>query len=177
MEAAALRRYPMLEKAGLIPVDPHDPRSLRRFVHTARDVLRQGHVLWITPQGRFADVRIRPVRLQPGFAHLVRHCSSVRLVPLAIEYPFWNESRPELLLRFGAPVSVNAGQGVQEVTAQMEHALMDTMDALARDACARDASRFTLLSQGQSRVGGFYDVARRVRQWVRRENFQPRHDP
>jgi len=101
MEAAALRRYPLLEKAGLISLDPNDAQSLRRFIRIARDVLEQGNVLWITPQGEFADSRDRPIRLQAGFAHLVRHVPSARLVPLAIEYPFWNESQPELLLRFG----------------------------------------------------------------------------
>ncbi|WP_228124343.1 lysophospholipid acyltransferase family protein [Gluconobacter vitians] len=177
MEAAALRRYPLLEKAGLIPVDPDNPQSLRRFVRVARDVLRQGNVLWITPQGQFTDSRVRPVQLQPGFAHLVRHMPSVRLVPLAIEYPFWNENRPELLLRFGAPVSVDEGEGVRSVTARMEEVLTETMDALAQDTCTRDASRFTTFVQKQAGIGGIYDFGRRVRQWVRRENFQPRHDP
>ncbi|WP_349291795.1 lysophospholipid acyltransferase family protein [Gluconobacter sp. Dm-44] len=177
MEAAALRRYPLLEKAGLIPIDPNDPQSLRQFVRVARDVLQQGHVLWITPQGDFADCRVRPVRLQPGFAHLVRHIPSVRLVPLAIEYPFWNENRPELLLRFGAPVPVGERESVRCVTMRMEAALTETMDALARDACTRDAARFTTFVQGRAGIGGLYDMGRRARQWGRRENFQPRHDP
>ncbi|MFT8523346.1 lysophospholipid acyltransferase family protein [Gluconobacter oxydans] len=177
IEAAALRRYPLLEKAGLIPVDPDDRESLRRFVRVARNVLGQGNVLWITPQGEFADSRVRPVRLQPGFAHLVRHVPSVRLVPLAIEYPFWHESRPELLLRFGPPVPVREGEDVPCVTARMEKALTETMEALARDSCTRDASRFATFAQGQAGVGGLYDVGRRARQWLLGESFQPRHDP
>ncbi|GAD09339.1 hypothetical protein GFGA_1c1138 [Gluconobacter frateurii NBRC 103465] len=177
MEAAALRRYPLLEKAGLISLDPNDAQSLRRFIRIARDVLEQGNVLWITPQGEFADSRDRPIRLQAGFAHLVRHVPSARLVPLAIEYPFWNESQPELLLRFGAPMPVGIGEGVRSVTSRMEEALTQTMDALAQDACTRDASRFTTFTQGQAGIGGLYDIGRRVRQWARRESFQPRHDP
>ena len=177
MEAAALRRYPLLEKAGLISLDPNDAQSLRRFIRIARDVLEQGNVLWITPQGEFADSRDRPICLQAGFAHLVRHVPSARLVPLAIEYPFWNESQPELLLRFGAPMPVGIGEGVRSVTSRMEEALTQTMDALAQDACTRDASRFTTFTQGQAGIGGLYDIGRRVRQWARRESFQPRHDP
>ena len=34
----------------------------------------------------------RPIRLRPGIAHLAAMVPDVMLVPLAIEYVFWNES-------------------------------------------------------------------------------------
>ncbi|MBS1040404.1 lysophospholipid acyltransferase family protein [Gluconobacter cerinus] len=176
MEVQALRKYPLLEKAGLIPVSPENPESLRHFLRKACKILGQGHVLWITPEGHFSDVRSRPIRLQAGFAHLARRVPSAMLVPLAIEYTFWNESRPELLLRFGDPVSALESTRTQNTTVLMEEALTTTMETLARDAMMRDPSKFRTLSQGTGGIGGLYDVGRRLRQWARGEAFQPRHD-
>ncbi|GAC89213.1 hypothetical protein Gbth_110_015 [Gluconobacter thailandicus F149-1 = NBRC 100600] len=176
MESQALRKYPLLDKAGLIPVAPENPESLRHFLRKACKILGQGHVLWITPQGHFSDVRSRPIRLQTGFAHLARRVPSAMLVPLAIEYTFWNESRPELLLRFGDPVSALGSTGTQNTTGLMEEALTTTMETLARDAIMRDPSKFRTLSQGAGGIGGLYDVGRRIRQWARGKAFQPRHD-
>ena len=44
----------------------------------------------------------RPVRLRPGLAHLARRVPGATIVPLALEYPFWDERTPEALCRFGS---------------------------------------------------------------------------
>lgn len=130
-------------------------------------------MLWVTAEGSFTDPRLRPVRLRPGVAHLMARDARLMALPLAIEYPFWQESRPEALCRFGPPL---AGAGtVAEWQDRLETGLAATMDALARDAMAQDPARFELLLGGRAGVGGVYDGFRRVRSVLRGERFRPEH--
>ena len=136
-------------------------------------------VLWVTAQGRFADPRQRPVTLRPGLAHLARLAPRALLLPLAAEYPFWNESRPEALLRFGTPVEATALQGrsTQAGTRILEAALQTAMDSLAQDAIRRDPAPFRTLLAGGAGVGGIYDLWRRARAAAAGRSFDPAHDP
>jgi 1-acyl-sn-glycerol-3-phosphate acyltransferase len=101
--------------------------------------------LWVTPQGRFADVRERPLAFKPGLAALAAKArNGCTVVPLAVEYVFWNERLPEALLRFGDPVHVG-GQSSEVLQHELEAALTTTMKALKLEAMARDPKAFSLL--------------------------------
>ena len=67
---------------------------------------RRRHLLAVTPQGRFADVRERPVHFEAGLGHLAARVQRALFVPFAVEYVFWEERLPEILVRFGEPVEV-----------------------------------------------------------------------
>ena len=108
-----------------------------------------------------------------GLAHLGRRVPAARFVPLAIEYVFWDERRPNMLLRFGEPVAAEAVRtGGQAVLAD---ALAATMDALAADAAARDPARFTTLLAGRTKINPFYDGWRRAKALLRGRRFDPAH--
>lgn len=107
IDAAALGRYRFMERLGLFGVEPDTRGGGRRFLEVGERVLAASDtVLWLTPQGRFADPRERPVQLRPGAAHLARRCPHAVFVPLAVEYPFWEERTPEVLLMVGQPVDL-----------------------------------------------------------------------
>ena len=97
------------------------------------------------------------------------------LVPLAIEYVFWNESRPELLLRVGTPLAGAPGLRAADWTIRLETALTETMDALATDARAREPARFARLLLGRAGVGGPYDAWRRLRARLAGQDFSASH--
>ena len=59
---------------------------------------RPNAVLWVTAEGEFRDPRRRPLRLRSGVAHLLRRLGAGRVIPLAVEYPFWQERTPETLV-------------------------------------------------------------------------------
>ena len=59
-------------------------------------------MIWITAQGRFADVRARPLGLRPGVARLAEIAPDALFVPLALEYAFWDERGAEAFAAFGA---------------------------------------------------------------------------
>ena len=71
---------------------------------------RDGGVLLINAEGRFRDVRCRPLAVAPGLVHLAKRIRNARFVPLAIEVAFWDERRPNLLLRFGESISARDGR-------------------------------------------------------------------
>ncbi len=180
MEAAALARYGLLRRMGMFGIEADSRAGAATFLRLGGRVLADpSGVLWVTAQGRFADPRQRPVTLRPGLAHLARLAPETLLLPLAAEYPFWNESRPEALLRFGAPIEAAAlrGRSTQAGMRILEAALATAMDSLAQDAVARDQAPFRTLLEGSAGIGGVYDLWRRARAAISGRSFDPSHDP
>jgi 1-acyl-sn-glycerol-3-phosphate acyltransferase len=177
MDARALGKYGLLEKMGVFGIELDTARGAARFLATSERVLAApGSILWITAEGHFTDPRQRPIRLRPGLAHLARRIPDAVILPLAVEYSFWNESRPEALARFGAPIESGRARSTGEWTAHLEAQLAETMDALAAESMARDPALFQALVRGGAGVGGIYDVWRRVRAWAAGRRFDPSHE-
>ena len=175
MDAAQLRRYGLFRKFGVFGVED-GARGAAHFLRVARQGLREARaIMWITAEGAFRDPRARPVMLRPGIAHLARHARGAVFLPMALDYVFWNESRPEALLRFGAPVHVD-GLGVAAAQTALEAALTAAMDGLAEDAATRDAARFATLLNGTAGTGFIYDTWQRLRALARSQNFSARHE-
>jgi len=178
MDSAELRRYGLFRNFGVFGVEPGTIRGASMFFRTASGLLRLPDVsLYITAEGAFADPRLRPIRLRPGLAHLARRCPQAVFLPLALDYCFWNESKPEALLRFGPPVQAAEPGSVASWQSALEAALTGVMDALSAESAARNPASFTTLFSGTAGVGGVYDVWRRLRAAVLRQDFEARHQP
>jgi 1-acyl-sn-glycerol-3-phosphate acyltransferase len=180
MDAAELERYGLFRRMGLFGIDPTSPRGAASFLRVARAGLAHSDtMLGITAEGSFTDPRLRPVRLRAGLAHLARHHPEAVFLPLALEYGFWNESKPEALLRFGRPVQLPPGNtnSVAEWQVALEAALTETMDALADASAQRDPAMFTRLFSGTAGVGGIYDLWRRARAAAAGRRFNAQHEP
>jgi 1-acyl-sn-glycerol-3-phosphate acyltransferase len=177
MDRQALGRYRLFERMGVFGIDPAAQQGAREFLNVAETGLSNPRgLLCLTAEGEFTDPRTRPVRLRPGLAHLGRRLPKPVFLPLALEYCFWNESRAEALLRFGPPVEMGDA-GVQDRLAQLEQALANTMDALAKESQTRNPSLFQPLLRGTAGVGGIYDAYRRSRAWAVGRRFDARHEP
>ncbi len=164
MDAAALGKYGLLERMGVFGIELESRRGAARFLEQSQRILaRPDSVLWITAQGAFTDVRSRPIRLRPGIAHLVRRVPGAIVLPLALEYGFWNEGKPEALARFGAPMTASREQSVGEWVAALEAALTETSDALTAESMRRDSKLFQRLVHGSAAVGPIYGAYRRLR--------------
>ncbi|MDX1502397.1 MAG: lysophospholipid acyltransferase family protein [Thermoanaerobaculia bacterium] len=178
IDAAMLEKYSLFKRLGLFGVEQDSRRGAAKFLRTSLEILeRPGASLWLTAEGEFTDPRRRPVALRPGIAHLAARLPRGRIVPLAMEYPFWNERRPEALVRLGPPIEIEPGEGrtVEEWTTTLEEALAATMDILAEEAQTRDPGRFETLVAGKKGVGGVYDLGRRLRALIRGERFRAGH--
>jgi 1-acyl-sn-glycerol-3-phosphate acyltransferase len=177
-DADALAKYPMFRRLGSYGVERSTRKGAADFLRTSRAILEAPDtVLWITVQGEFADPRQRPLVLQPGLAHLVRRLESGIVVPLAVEYPFWNERRPEALARLGRPLDVAecVGQSIAELNTLFAERLTETLDDLAQEAITRDPSRFHTLQLGRTGIGGVYDLNRRFKAWLSGRKFDSAH--
>ncbi len=176
MDAAALKRYRILSSMGVFPVEVSSARGAVRFIRAGEAILRGGGVLWVTPQGQFVDARKRPITFKPGMAALAARIPGCMVLPMAIEYVFWDERTPEVLLQFGEPVVVEAGERTETLEARLVAALERTMEEMQGRAMSRDARQFErVLLRGRAGVGGIYGLGKRVASWVTRTPYQPEH--
>ncbi len=179
IESAALARYRFFERLGFFSIVPGTTLGAMTFLRTATSLLNNPRsALWVTAQGRFSDVRQRPLELQPGVAHLVRRLAGGAILPLALEYPFWNERYPEALACFGRPIPIGRGseRTVEDWQAHITAGLSEAQDALTLSSLTRDPAHFVTLVGGSTGVGGLYDLWRRFRACVRGERFDTAHD-
>jgi len=178
IDAAALGKYRFFERLGFYGVEQGTRRGALTFLRTSLALLGQsGSAIWITGQGHFTDPRERPVKLRPGVGHLVRRLECGTILPLALEYPFWEERYPEALLRFGEPISIGRGSAcsVAEWMERIEAGLTAAQDALAVDAQQRRVEAFDTLLGGRAGVGGIYDLGRRCKALLTGQRFEAGH--
>ena len=179
IDAGALERYGFFKRLGAFGVEQGTQRGAVQFLRRARTILRNPeNALWITPQSRFADVRERPVTFKAGIGHLPRQVDQLCFIPVAIEYVFWEERLPEILVRFGEPYETRAEEmqlKPQLWTEFFAGRLADTQNALAVEARHRQPEKFLCLLRGQSGVGGIYDRWRAAKAKWRGKSFQPQH--
>jgi 1-acyl-sn-glycerol-3-phosphate acyltransferase len=152
IDAPMLAKFGMFKKLGLFGIDPDDPRGLPEMAEYVLTRFAQDRkpTLWITPQGRFSDVR-DPVVIRPGVAAILARCVPPSAPPVvlsvAIEYAFWLEQKPEVFLRL-----VHVEPPDSPSTPHWHRALESTMQAnaqaLAKLVQARDTGAFELLLDG-----------------------------
>jgi 1-acyl-sn-glycerol-3-phosphate acyltransferase len=179
MDAVSLQKYGLFRKMGVFGIEPASIAGAARFLRVGAALLdNPATCLCVTAEGSFTDPRLRPIRLRRGLAHLARLRPEAVFLPLALEYVFWNESKPEALLRFGAPVQPpSTDRSVAAWQAALEAGLQEAMDALAAESAARNPAAFQKLFRGTAGVGGIYDVWRRVRAMLAGQQFNARHQP
>lgn len=162
MDISMLRKFGLFRKLGLFGVEPDDPRAIRQMQRYAaeRFALDPRPTLWITPQGRFCDVRA-PMVLRPGAASIAARTPNLRCVCIAAEYGFWLDQKPEIFLRF-------AGVRPPErpTTAAWHRRLTEAMSAngaaLAALVTARSPAPFTTLAGAGASINPIYDLWLRV---------------
>ncbi len=135
------------------------------FLRTSRALLRSpSTLLWLTPAGPVSGCpRADPVpeRIRRD---LIDREYAGGLFAMAVEYPFWNERHPELLVAFSSPVDCHSlPEDRDDRSRFLETTLAETQATLARHAIARDPRAFATLSTGSSGIPAWlYDVWRRV---------------
>lgn len=178
IEAGGLSQYPFLARLGFLGVETGTVEGAKRFLRQSLAILdRRNTVLWITPQGRFTDPRARPLKFQAGLGVLVHKLPRVSIIPLALEYPFWNDRLPEILVWLGDPIT-KAGPSEQSAgawTHLLETALEHCQDRLSCAAQARDPALFHTLVSGMAGVGGIYDQWRRLKALLAGRLFVAEH--
>jgi len=188
IDAEALSRYRVFEKLGFYGINMDSTSGAAAFLKTSMAILRaQQTALWITPEGRFCDARDHGASLMPGLAHLCSKLSLVsqqgsmqcrwRVIPMALEYVFWEERLPVCMVRFGQPFESASSQSWDKPqwNLQLADRLRENQRALAQSVKARNPAAFRSLMVGKVGAGFLYDAMRRVKCWVKREQFRAEH--
>lgn len=167
MDASQLRKFGIFKKIGIFGLDPDEPKSLEAMGEYVAEkfVGNPKCSLWITPQGRFTDVRL-PIEIRPGGAAIAAKTPGISVLVLAIEYGFWTDQKPEVFLSW-KPVHVAPGR--EGSTSGWHRAILEAMTennrVLAEAVKSRDPSKFLPVfdSGGAAATNWWYDLWLRLR--------------
>lgn len=178
MDERQLRRYRFFAKLGMIGVDRTSLGGSREFLAYARELLQnRRRSLWVTPQGEMLSTRQRPIRFQPGLAHIAHGLNRFYFTTVALHYEFWNERLPEAFISL-SPVSLYE-QGTmgdrRHWQQEQEQRLEQQLDDLLAAAQSRNEALFVTEMQGKVGVNAMYDALRRLRAGLTGERFVPEH--
>ncbi len=164
MDAVALDHYSIFRPLGFFPVENGTRRGAVQLLQVGQQILtRPQAALWITPESQFQDVRKRPIVFRAGLGSLMARMGRLTCVPIAIEYTFWNERLPEILVNIGEPLEIADG-GMEQPrtwTNLLAYAQAATLDELAMMASEREPDAFVTLMEGGSGIGGVYELWKR----------------
>ena len=164
----ALERYRFLKQLGFFRVETGTTRGAAQFLKTSGAILeKERTALFLTPQGKFADVRA-PLIFAPGIDHLAARVPDASYLPLAIEYSFWEERKPEVLLAFGQARPASAEPSLADRLAELQA-------RLAAAAARRQPNEWNNLQKSRSGVNLPYDLWRGMHARLRGEAFRADH--
>jgi hypothetical protein len=178
IDAGMLDRYGFFKHLGFYGIDPSPRIGARSFVAISSGLLASGlNAIWLTPQGRFVDVRERPLGVRPGIGFLAASLPQVYFLPLALEYVFWTEPQPEALLCFGEAVSPQR-LAPRAPAAWVDYfsGLLEQMQAkLADRSVQRQPKDWMTLEKGVDGINPAYDTWRWLRAKLHRRQFVRGH--
>lgn len=167
MDRAMVEQFAFMRKLGLFGVDLDQTNAFKSMVQYAANLAATSTnpSFWITPQGKFADVRA-PLEMRPGAAAIASRLDSQSRPPkvlcLAIELLFWEDRKPEVLMLARpcpAPERSTTTHWQREMSATLHAAMQD----LSQHAIKRDPDAFDIvLGAGASGVNPIYDAILRL---------------
>jgi len=163
MEAVNLERYPAFKWIGVIPVRRDSRRGAYEDLRKAQAYLRPGTGLWIFPQGHRKPALQRPDRLERGAAQLVLGAGGgVRVVPVALRYPFLSEQLPEGFALVGEPwvIAPDPSRERRALSDALAQRLSATVDALDTRLAHEDVTGFRMFVDGKRSINKRMDRLR-----------------
>jgi 1-acyl-sn-glycerol-3-phosphate acyltransferase len=176
IDANGLAKYRFFERLGFFGIEMGTRRGAARFLEISQAVLRKADAaLWVTAQGEFADVRV-PVTLKPGIGYVASRLDRFAMLPVALEYGFWNERYPEAFVCIGPPIiEVGRTGDAEHWTGLFQKILQETVAALSSRVVLRKRGLFEPLLKGSAGVGGVYDVWQASKARLQGKRWQPEH--
>ena len=130
-----LNRFPILRHAGAYSVCKNSAQSAIRSLKYSVELLNDfNSQLCIFPQGIIRPPQYRPIEFQTGLTYIaenaVKKYGKVTLVPVALEYRFLRDNRPEVLVKFGERIELTDGNiDRKELTHILEQSMANVCDA------------------------------------------------
>lgn len=150
-----LNRFPLLRRGGAYSVNKKSPQSAMKALQYSVDVVGDlRNILCIFPQGIIRPPHYRPIEFQTGLAYIaenaVKRYGKVNLIPMAVDYAFFRDNRPEVVVEFGKRIELRQGNELdkmsrKELTHYLEHALTETCDNQFKEISQGDVSKYNIL--------------------------------
>ena len=101
-----LNRFPLIRRGGAFSVNKKSPQASMPALKYAVDVMGDlNNILYIFPEGIIKPPMHRPFELQTGMTYIAEKAAKkygkVALMPVAVNYFFLRDNRPEVLVEFG----------------------------------------------------------------------------
>ena len=150
-----LNRFPLLRHAGAFSVNKKSAQSSMQAIKYAIDEAgKLSNVLALFPQGIIRPPHFRPIEFQTGLAYMaqgiVKKYGKVNLIPVAIDYTFLRDNRPEIVLSLGKVITLTESkQDRKELTHYLERALEETCREQEDKISHGDLSGFKFLFKQQ----------------------------
>lgn len=106
-----LNRFPILSLVGAYSVDKSSAQgSMKALKYTVELLKNNQKIIWIFPQGIIKPPNSRPFDFQTGLAYITQNAikehGGINLCPLAVNYTFLREDKPEIIVDVGEPITL-----------------------------------------------------------------------
>lgn len=110
-----LNRFPLLRRGGAFNVNKKSPQASMEALKYSVEILGYlNNILYIFPQGIIKPPNFRPIEFQSGLAYIAEKAAKkygkVALMPIAVNYMFLRDNRPEVLVEMGELIELNSGK-------------------------------------------------------------------
>lgn len=147
-----LNRFPLLRRGGGYSVNKKSPQSAMKALRYSIDVVGDlRNMLCIFPQGIIRPPHYRPIEFQTGLAYIaqnaVKKYGRINLVPCAIDYCFFRDNRPEVVVNFGKRIELSGDISLnrKDLTSMFEQSLTQACDSLSYDISHGNVSEYNIL--------------------------------
>ena len=148
-----LNRFPLLRRGGAYSVNKKSPQSAMKALKYSVDVVGDlRNILCIFPQGIIRPPHYRPIEFQTGLANIaqnaVKRYGKVHLIPLAVDYTFFRDNRPEVIVEFGERIELSRETmpyDRKELTHMLERSMEKVCDNQAYEISHGDITKYNIL--------------------------------
>lgn len=108
-----MNRFPLFSLVGAFPINKASAQeAMISLKYIVDDLKYPDMAFWIFPQGIVKPPNFRPIEFQTGLAYVAQNVAKkhggVNLIPVAVNYTFLREDRPECLAEIGEPIVITA---------------------------------------------------------------------
>ena len=107
-----LNRFPILCHAGAFSVNKKSAQASMTSINYAIDELEDlNNIVYLFAQGIIKPPNYRPIELQTGLTYIAEKAAKrygkVALMPIAVNYFFLRDNRPEVFVEIGEPIKLD----------------------------------------------------------------------
>ena len=163
-----LNRFPLIRRGGAFSVNKKSPQaSMISLKYAVEQMGDPNNILYIFPEGIIKPPNHRPLELQTGMTYIaekaVKKYGKVALMPVAVNYYFLRDNRPEVFVEFGDIIELNDDRpDRKEYTKFLGEKLEQLCDKQINDISKANFKGYETLFQKKLK---WY---RRVEQWLKR---------